>query len=75
MYPKYFAIKLRICLTSLAYVKKKNAIKHVYHTRKLNTLALLLDFEVPVLSNHIPFLSYSLKIRTAEMKRNEEWML
>ena len=47
-----------------------NAIKHVYHTRKLNTLALLLDFEVPVRSNHIPFLSYSLRMWTAKLKKN-----
>ena len=47
-----------------------NAIKHVYHTRKLNTLAPLLDFEVPVCSNHIPFLSRSLRMWTAKMKRN-----
>ena len=67
MYPKYFAIKLWLYLTSLAYVK--NEIKHVYHSQKLNTLVLLLDFEVPVLSN-IPCRSYSLKISTAEMKRN-----
>ena len=58
---------LWLYLTSFAYVK--NEIKHVYRTRKLNTLVLLLDFEVHVLSN-IPFLSYSLKISTAEMKRN-----
>ena len=49
MYPKYFAIKLWLYLSSLAYVK--NEIKHIYHTRKLNTLVLLLDFEVPILSN------------------------
>ncbi|KAM3729401.1 hypothetical protein ACB098_12G008700 [Castanea mollissima] len=61
MYPKYFAIKLWLYLTSLAYVN--NETKHVHHTRKLNTLVLLLDFEVPVLSN-ILFRSYSLKTNT-----------